>query len=259
MTLRLTCLGGSAAWPNPGQGCSSFLVESGETSILVDAGPNTLLELRKHIKYSTVDAIIISHCHADHILDLVPYRYGLVYGPEKPDRPVPLWLPPGGVQLLNRLAMALGSDAEQPAEFWTTVFEPMEYDPGDELSVGGVTISFQRTEHAVECYAMRLHGPDQASLTYTADTGSIDNLVTFAEKCDILVAEATLPESDDAQTSAGHLMPSQAGLLASSAGVTRLVISHLWAERPDEVVMESARAKYSGEILISKPGLVIDV
>lgn len=258
MTLQLTCLGGAAAWPNPGQGCSSFLVEAGSTSILVDAGPNTLLELRKHIKYSTLDAIIISHCHADHILDLVPYRYGLVYGPERPETPVPLWLPPGGVQQINRLAAALGSDAEQPADFWTTVFNPMEYAPVDELSIGSVTISFQRTEHAVECYAMRLHGPDLASLTYTADTGSIDNLVAFAKNCDILVAEGTLPESDDASTGAGHLMPSQAGLLAALAGARRLVISHLWAERPDEEVMQAARQTYSGDILIAKPGLVID-
>jgi ribonuclease BN (tRNA processing enzyme) len=259
MTMQLTCLGGAAAWPNPGQGCSSFLVETGDTSILVDAGPNTLLELRKHIRYSTVTAIVISHLHADHILDLVPYRYGLVYGPERPERPIPLWLPPGGIQHLNRLAAALGSDAEQPVEFWTTVFDPTEYNPVDELVIGAVTISFERTEHAVECYAMRFRGQGQTSLTYTADTGSVAGLAAFARNSDLLVAEGTLPESDNADTGAGHLTPSQAGSLAALVGTPRLVISHLWAERPDEEVVKAARLTYSGDILIAKPGLVIDV
>jgi len=257
--MRLTCLGGAAAWPNPGQGCSSFLVETTGTSVLLDAGPNTLLELRKHVQYSTLDAIVISHCHADHILDLVPYRYGLFYGPEKTKQPIPLWLPPGGIERLERLASALGTESEPAGGFWTTVFSPREYQPDETISVGNISIAFRETDHAVTCYAMRLTGPTQSSLTYTADTGSINALVAFAQATDLLIAEATLPEADDSDAGAGHLKPSQAGALASSASAIRLVITHLWAERPDVDVIEAAQHEFDGDILIAKPGLVIDV
>ena len=193
MSLTLTCLGGAAAWPNPGQGCSAFLLGDGLTSLLLDAGPNTLLELRKHIRYSTIDAVIISHCHSDHILDLVPYRYGLVYGPEKPEHPIPLWLPPGGQATLDALAAAIGGKGEPTERFWETAFNVQEYDPASSLEVGNLVITFARTEHAAECYAMRVSEADGSTCSYSADTGSIEPLVNFAHGSDVLVAEATLP------------------------------------------------------------------
>ena len=257
MSLRLTCLGGAAAWPNPGQGCSAFLVSVGDTNVLLDAGPSTLLELRKHIPFSTIDAIVISHCHSDHILDLVPYRYGLVYGREKADRQIPLWLPPGGRDVLQALATALGGKGEPLDDFWESAFEVQEYDPAPSLTIGDVEVTFRRTAHAAECYAMRVSGNDGSTLTYSADTGSIEPLLGFAAESDILVAEATLPESEERLPSAGHLMPSEAGQLASTTGAGQLVLTHLWSERPDEVVLEAVRAHYAGTIRIAKPGLVV--
>src|SRR5688572_3773852 len=127
MTLSLTVIGGSAAWPNPGQGCSSYLLDNGQQQVLLDCGPDTLHELRKHIDYTDIDAVLISHCHADHILDLVPYRYGLVYGPKRPTRNIPLWLPPGGRQTFTELAEAFGGQGERTEEFWSTVFDIARY------------------------------------------------------------------------------------------------------------------------------------
>ena len=127
MSLELIVLGGSAAWPNPGQGCSSYLVCGGSAQLLIDCGPDTLLELRRQADFTTVDAIVISHCHADHILDLVPYRYGLVYGPTRPERRVPLWLPPGGRARMKLLADAFAGQDEPPEAFWDAAFELLEY------------------------------------------------------------------------------------------------------------------------------------
>ena len=257
--MQLTCLGGAAAWPNPGQGCSSFLLRDGEATLLLDVGPNTILELRKHVLYSTVTAIVVSHCHSDHILDLVPYRYGLAYGREKPRQPIPLWMPPGGIAVLDALAATLGGQGEAREGFWSNVFDVQEYDPDRTLTAGGFDIDFFRTEHASECYALRVVDRSGMTLTYTADTGSIDPLVTFATGSELLIVEATLPESDEPDSSAGHLMPSQAGQLATMASIKNVVLTHLWAERPDPEVIAGAASTYSGNILIAKPGLVVDV
>src|SRR5579875_1707271 len=102
--MKVTVLGGAAACPNPGQGCSSYLIEHGSSSLLLDCGPDTLSTLRQATDYRSIDAIIISHTHADHTLDLIPYRYGLRYEPAGERHRIPLWLPPDGSQFLEWLA-----------------------------------------------------------------------------------------------------------------------------------------------------------
>lgn len=259
MSIELTCLGGAAAWPNPGQGCSSFLVRSDQTTILLDAGPNTLLELRKHVDFHAVDAIIISHCHSDHILDLIPYRYGLVYGPTKPARRIPLWLPPGGTAVLRNIAGALSGQGEDTEGFWDGVFILNEYDPDTRLEVSTAGLRFARTAHPAVCYAVRIESAGGAALTYTADTGTIESVLDLARGSDILISEATMPEDADKPGSeTGHLKPSEAGILANEAGVGALVLSHLWSERPDIQVLEAVGRSFSKKTAIAKPGLVIN-
>src|SRR5690554_5234769 len=108
MTVQVTTLGGAAAWPNPGQGCSSYLVRAGDTLVLLDCGPDTLHVLRAQIDLARLSGIVISHFHADHTIDLVPLRYALVYGPMDVQEKIPLWLPPGGDDFLARVGIAFG-------------------------------------------------------------------------------------------------------------------------------------------------------
>jgi ribonuclease BN (tRNA processing enzyme) len=259
MSIELTCLGGAAAWPNPGQGCSSFVVRSGQTTILLDAGPNTLLELRKHVDFHALDAIVISHCHSDHILDLIPYRYGLVYGPTKLAKRIPLWLPPGGTTVLRNLAGALSGQGENTEGFWDGVFVLNEFDPDKSLNAGSMTLRFARTAHPAVCYAMRIETVEGTTLTYTADTGTIESVLDLVRGSDILISEATMPEDAAKRGSeSGHLKPSEAGVLANESGVGALVLSHLWSERPDSEVLEAAGRSFSGTTVIAKPGLVVN-
>jgi ribonuclease BN (tRNA processing enzyme) len=259
MTMSLTVLGGAAAWPNPGQGCSAFLVQGAGTRILLDCGPNTLLELRRHADFRQVDAIVISHCHSDHILDLVPYRYGLVYGPETGRRRIPVLLPPGGHRRLLMLAEAFGGQGEAVDSFWSTCFDLCEYDPHVELQVGGLHLSFAPTQHFIECYAMRVAHAGSA-LAYSADTGIIEPLVPLFTDVRVAIVEATLESHDGTpRNERGHLTPEDAGDLAAQAGAHRLMLTHLWSERPDEQVLTAARERFGGEILIAKPGICVHV
>ena len=260
MSIQLTVLGGSAAWPNPGQGCSSYLVDTSEARILIDCGPDTMLELRKHSRLADIDAIVISHCHADHILDLVAMRYALVYSKEQATRRIPLWAPPGGSATLRALGDALGSQGESTEEFWGDVFDLQEYDPARSLQVADCTMTFRLTQHFIACYAMRLEAPTGASLVYGADTGSTNDLVDFAAGAQLLVSEATADTHDGVEPeSRGHLIPEDAGAWAAEARVSRLLLTHLWYEREDSDVVERAARHYDGPIDVAKPGLTIYV
>lgn len=260
MTFRLTVLGGSAASPNPDQGCSSYLLRSSEATLLVDCGPGTLLELRRHIRLDQITAVVISHCHADHILDLVTLRYALVYGAEAPDEPLPIWLPPGGSAVLKALAEALGSQGESVQDFWREAFRLDEYDPYARLTINGIDITFASTQHFTSCYAMRLNASGGTSIVYSADLGRIDGLVDFAAGADLLISEATADDNTGIPLDErGHLTPEDAGHWARLSGVSRLLLSHLWHERPDDVVVERAAGEFSGPIDVAKRGLTLYV
>lgn len=259
MSMRLTILGGAAAWPNAGQGCSAFLLRSARTQILLDCGPDTLQELRRHADYLALDAVVISHCHADHILDLVPYRYGLVYGATRPRRPIPLWMPPGGMATLDALASAVGGDAESPGEFWAKAFDVREYAPAERLELGDLRIAFERTLHPVPCYAMRIEDAAGASLFYSADTGDATPLVGLARDAGVALVEATTSGDDATPLEQRiHLTPRQAGEFATQARVRTLVLTHLWSERNDSQTRQEAAAVFSGRTEIARPGLTVD-
>jgi ribonuclease BN (tRNA processing enzyme) len=259
MTFSLTVLGGSAAWPNPGQGCSSYLLRTERQTLVLDCGADTLLELRKHVNYAAVDAVLLSHLHADHMLDLVPYRYGLVYGPTRPDQPIPLWIPPGGRETLDALGEAIGGYSEPGMSFWDGAFELREYDPAQTLEVGDLRIEFAMTQHFSECYAVRVT-TDGRIFVYSADTGNIDPLIEFTKGAHLLLAEAT--EDDVPLQPAperGHVSPEEAGALAKLAGVEQLVVTHLWSERSDADTLATAKQAFTGSIHIAKPGLRLEI
>jgi ribonuclease BN (tRNA processing enzyme) len=259
MSMRLTIIGGAAAWPNAGQGCSAYLLRSAQTQILMDCGPDTLQELRRHVDYLALDAIVISHCHADHFLDLAPYRYGLVYGAVRPRRPIPLWMPPGGIATLNAVASALGGDIESPGDFWSKAFDVREYAPAERLELGDLRIAFERTQHPVPCYAMRVVDDAGASLFFSADTGDAMSLVGLARDADLALVEATTRGDDTTPPERRvHLTPRQAGEFATAARVRTLVLTHLWSERDTSEVRREAAAVFSGRTEIARPGLTVD-
>ncbi|HET7037851.1 MAG TPA: MBL fold metallo-hydrolase [Thermomicrobiaceae bacterium] len=257
--MRLTVLGGAAASPNPGQGCAGYLVQSGDEQLVLDCGPDTLAVLRQHADFRQVRAVLISHLHSDHTLDLVPYRYGLKYAPGPRGARVPLWMPPGGRAFLNDLGSVFALGSERDMAFFDEVFDVAEYDPGQPLHLGRFTITFHETQHFIPAWAMRLVA-DSQTLVYGADTGPYPPLAAFAAHADLVVLEATMPESQQQSGErAGHLSASQAGRLAAEARARRLLLTHYWAELGPEHLVEVAAAKFPGEVLLARPGLMVEL
>src|SRR5215217_5611745 len=89
--MRLRILGKSPSWQDAGGACSGYLIEDGRTTVLVDCGNGVFSKLRRYRDYTRVDAVLITHLHADHFLDLVPFAYALTYAPRQQPVPVHRW------------------------------------------------------------------------------------------------------------------------------------------------------------------------
>lgn len=255
--MNLTILGASAACPAPGGACSSYLVQHGASSIVLDCGPGSIANLRQALDYRAVTAIVLSHLHSDHILDLIPYRYGLRYGPgARADAPrLPLWAPPGGAAHLERLGQAVAGEAG----FFDATFAVCEYDPAAGLTIGDVRLTFAPLPHYIPVWGIRCEAAG-ATLVYSADSGPAAALADLARGADLLLCEATLlrPEPGDPRER-GHLTAAEAGATAQAAGARRLLLTHLWPELGLSALLAEARAAFAGPVEIAREGARYEV
>ncbi|HWV25192.1 MAG TPA: MBL fold metallo-hydrolase [Thermomicrobiales bacterium] len=254
--MRLTTLGGSAAGVGTGQGCSGYLVETANTRMVMDLGPDTLLELRKHVDFRALDGIVISHLHLDHVLDLFALRFALKYNPRPAARPTPLFLPPGGFAFMQKAANLFVTDDEDASDYFS-VYDMSEYDPDGSVSIGDFTLTFQRTAHVIPCWSIRMHSTDDSGdLFYTADTGTDADLSGIASGASVVLSEAAAASgADQTKIHALHLTPEQAATIARDAGATHLVLTHMWEENDPTGAVEAARSMFDGRITVAMPGV----
>lgn len=259
--MKLTVLGGSAAAPNPGDACAGYLVSDRDTTLLIDCGPGVVTQLRAVLDPQSLSAIVVTHLHADHTLDLVALRYTMKYAPHaNQTAPVPLHLPPGGLAFLERFGAVFQSGNEVGQDFWGDVFEPSEYDPGARLHVGAYTVQFEAMSHYVPAWAVRIEH-DHTALVFSADTGPQSGLAEFARGCDLLLCEATLLRQPPGQRpdEYGHLTATEAGAIARAAGVRQLVLTHLWRELGFERLLHDARGSFQGPVELARSGAVFEL
>jgi ribonuclease BN (tRNA processing enzyme) len=264
--MRLTVLGKSPSWQDAGGACSGYLVEEDGTAVLVDCGNGVFAKLRQHIDYVDVDAVVISHLHADHFLDLVPYSYALTYAPRQQPVPVDRWpgtdcpacpvlhVPPGAKELFRRVVGAWGND-----DLIENAFELREYDPASEIEIGPIRITLQEVPHFTETFAMRLSSQNgSGEIVYGADSRPTEALTRFAAGADLLLVEATLPRPERTGER-GHLTPSEAGQHARAAGAKRLVLVHISDELDANWARAEAEDAFGGPVEVATEGARFDV
>ncbi len=245
--MKLTVLGTSAAFAGRGEGCSSYLLTVGREHYLIDAGPGSVQALQNHIDYRELNGIILSHLHADHVSDIYTLRYA-VYSAQRDGEmasPLPLYMSSSPEAVFRFIREAVHG------EFDITCLS------GDtKLDLSGCSVSFFKTNHPIETYAMRFEKTPTV-IVYTADTGYSEGLVRFCRNADILLAEATLQEKDSELQSLGHMTARQAGVLAREAGARTLVLTHLWPEYDRGTTRSEARDSFSGHIETAAGGMVL--
>ncbi|MCL4466150.1 MAG: MBL fold metallo-hydrolase [Chloroflexi bacterium] len=252
--MKLTVIGNNGAVPRPGGACNGYLVQEGDSSILLDCGTGAFSQLERFIDPLAVDAVFISHMHADHFFDLVPYRYALLLtlGPKRP-APLPLWLPNGCGQVLENFAASFGG----AAHFFGEAFALHEYNPGDVITVGDLSVTVVELRHFIPSYGLRVAG--NGTLAYSADTAYCEAALALAAGCDAFLCEATMQDATYARGRAGHLSASDAGRLAQQAGVPRLLLTHIWYELDSQISLREARATYGGRLELALEGQSYDI
>jgi ribonuclease BN (tRNA processing enzyme) len=253
--LRITVLGKSPAWQDAGGACSGYLVEEGDRCLLVDCGNGVFAKLRAARDYSTVDTVVISHLHADHFIDLIPYAYALAYSPhpcaQAGRRPV-LYAPPGGRDAFRRVTGAW--DAPSLIE---DAFEVREYDPAATLRLDALRIAFREVPHFIRTHAIRV-GSGGGSFTFSADCGPNAALPELARDTDLLLIEAAL-ELPELSARRGHLTPSEAGEHGRLAGARRLVLTHISADIDPVWARAEAERSFGAPVEIAHEGAVYTV
>ena len=266
--MQVTVLGKSPSWQDASGACSGYLVQQDGFTLLLDCGNGVFSKLRRIVDYLDVDAVLISHLHADHFLDLIPYSYALSNAPRRPppsaevgaagrSRPV-LHVPGGGADTFRRIVGCWGS-----RDLVDNAFAISEYSGDERLALGPLSVRFCEVPHFTVTYAVELSVNGRASaadgparrFTFGADCRPNQQLVRFAHDTDVLMIEATLPrpEPDGVR---GHLTPREAGEHGRRAAARRLVLTHFSDEMDPEWARGEAADSYGGPVELAHEGAV---
>jgi ribonuclease BN (tRNA processing enzyme) len=249
--VKLTIIGCSGSFPGPDSPSSCYLLEAEGFRMLLDFGNGALGALQKYIGLYDVDAICLSHLHADHCLDMCPYHVVRTYSPQGPLPRVPVYAPAGARARLNS-AYAM---PDEPA--LDTAFDFVGLMPGM-FEVGPFEVTAALVNHPVETYGFRVsHGG--RSVAYSGDTGESAELVKLASGADVLLCEASHLDKPGLPADL-HLNGRQAAEHAARADVDTLVLTHLvpWNDR-DRVMEDASRGGFGGRMELARSGARYDL
>ncbi|AXI77729.1 MBL fold metallo-hydrolase [Peterkaempfera bronchialis] len=248
--MDLTVVGCSGSFPSPDSPCSCYLVEADGFRVVIDLGNGALGALQKYCGLYDVDAVLLSHLHADHCIDMCAYWVARNYRVGGCPDPLPVYGPQGTAE---RLARAYDMD-EQPG--MKEVFDFRTLTPGS-FELGPFRITAAPVAHPVEAYGFRLvHGG--RSLVYSGDTGRCPELTDLARGADLFLCEASFTDGKE-EIPDLHLNGREAGECAADAGVGRLVLTHIPPWTDTERNVSDARAAFGGPVEAARAGAVYRV
>jgi ribonuclease BN (tRNA processing enzyme) len=257
--MRLVVLGCAGSYPSPESAASGYLVQADDAdgrtwSVLMDLGSGALGPLQKYGDPTALDAVALSHLHADHVADMVVLNVLRRYRPDGPCPPVDVWGPVGTAARLTQIA---GGD---PATDVSGQFTVRTWEAGVSVTVGPLTVTPVPVLHPVPAFGLRVTGPSDedpsrtVTLAYTGDTDACAGLDELATGADLLLSEAAFIEGRDDGVRGVHLTGRRAGDAAARGGAGRLVLTHLPAWTPARTAVAEARSAYAGPIDVAAPG-----
>ena len=264
--MRWTVIGCSGSFAGPASAASCYLLSADghdpitgrhrRWNIAFDLGSGALGPLQRYVEPGRLDAVILSHLHADHFLDLCGLYVYLKHHPTEQFRPIPVF---GPTKTAERLAKAYdlppGSGMRDQFDFHTLT-------AATSFGIGVFTITPHSMRHPVEAFGFRIVGPAEhaasATVAYTGDTDECHGLTQIARGADLLVAEAAFVEDRDTERGI-HLTGHRAGVAAAEGGVKHLLLTHIppWNE-PGRAAVE-ASGVFDGEISTASTGRVVEV
>ena len=239
--MELTVLGCSGSFGAPAGGaCSGYLVRTAGATLWLDCGNGTLVNLQRHVPVEDVTALVVTHWHPDHCVDLYGLHVMLKYALGR--KGLPVYAPQGTEARLGTLV-----DGD-----WGGSFEWHAVGDGDSTTVADCNLRFSRTDHPPPTVAVEV-AADGKRLVYTADTGPGWSPEVFGPGADLVLSEATFQRQNE--LGSVHLSARQAGEAARAAGARRLMLTHLWPGLdPNASVVEGSEA-FGREVLLAAPHL----
>ncbi len=256
--MKVTVVGCAGSYPGPESAASCYLLqteavgEDGEVrtwSLVLDMGNGALGQLQRYVDPLTVDAVLISHLHADHCVDMTSYYVLRKYHPTGSQPKIPVWGP-------KRTARRLAKAYDLPREpGMNEEFDFYRY--GDPFTVGPFAVQAFAVDHPVEAYGLRVTA-DGAVLAYSGDTGPTPALVELAADADLFLCEASFRHGDENPPSL-HLTGVEAGEAAAKAGAKQLVVTHVppWFDAP--AILAEAQSVYDGPLELAVAGAVYEL
>lgn len=253
--MRLTIVGCAGSYAGPDSPASSYLLEAehdgGTYRLVMDLGSGALGALQRHVDPREVDAVVLSHLHPDHCIDLCGFFVFSKYHPTGALRPIPVW---GPDETAAYMARAHGPDSSTGMG---DQFDFRAWRTGEPVVLGPFTVTPVLVDHPVQAYALKVQAGD-ATLVYSGDTGPTEALAALADGADVLLCEASFVESQENPPNL-HLTGAEAGEYARRGGVGRLLVTHVpaWTDR-DEVGRDVATT-FDGAWTLVEAGQVYDL
>lgn len=230
--MKLTVLGCYGPYPKAKGACSGYLLEDENTKILIDCGNGVLSKYFAICSdLNKLDAIFISHLHSDHMGDLLVLRYAIGIGQMmgKIKKSIPIYLPSSPKDDYDRIQ-------------FNNAFIRNIIKEDSKIKVNNINVSFKKTDHPVECYAMAFEKGGKR-FVYSGDTKYFDGLIDFVRGADLFLCEASVLEKDRNEN-VPHLSAKQAAEIAVEAGIKRVLLTHFLPDIKIETLFNEAREQF---------------
>ncbi|WP_053956515.1 MBL fold metallo-hydrolase [Inediibacterium massiliense] len=243
--MKITVIGYWGAYPQKNEATSSYLLQTEQANILIDCGSGALSKLQNYIALEKLDAVVLSHYHADHIADVYPLQYGIRILTDLGKRKDPL-------PIYGHL---------EDDKYSTLTYEKYVkgYPIGVEISlkIKDITFHFQKNVHPGTCFCIKIE-KDNKKVVYTADTGWYDELVSFSQDADMILCEASL-YNENYGLIPGHMTAKEAGKLGHMCNTKKLVLTHLPHFGKHENLLKEAKEEFKGEVELANTGSIFNL
>jgi ribonuclease BN (tRNA processing enzyme) len=242
--FELTVLGSAGSHTGPGSACSGYLFRADGRQLLVDCGNGSSANLQRFTRFEDLDAVLITHRHVDHCIDLIGMYYGLRFHRDGAKR-VDLY---AAGEVVETLTSLLSSDSELG---FLEAFDVREVAGGDRFEVGPMRIELADSIHPVPTVSVGVEY-DGVRVVYSSDSAGGEGLQHFARGADLFLCEATWQGDAGDHPDGLHLTARDAGRVATAAGVDRLVLTHILGSLDREVSRDQAAETFTGELEVAR-------
>lgn len=248
--MKLTVVGCAGSFPGPASPASCYLIEHEGTRLLLDMGNGSLGALAQYVDIYSIDAVALSHLHADHCCDLASFYVARKYADGGAKPAIGVYGPHGTAE---RIAQTYGHGS---AASMGEIYEFIEYN-SDPISIGSITLTAHPVRHCISGYALRVQANGR-SLIYSGDTSQCDELVEASRGADVALYEASYLSRKINETGI-HMTGTECAETAIAAGVDRLILTHLVPWNDQAEVLAEATAMFTADVQLATPGLEVEI